>query len=239
MADLLWNTKTASGGWWDDEVNCWYLQNQPANQILNRIQNVGYNTDYNDVLLFYYSGHGDAGSVDEYAGALYCTNGTWLKLQTLAAALFAVPCGKVFVMIDSCGSGAAVLTNGIKAKQDAERFDQAVVNAFAAAEGNGGAASNAISFTNKFYVLTSSQYIESSYYHYDPMVSHFTWWLYKGAMPSSSKGKMPADANGDKAVTLAELYKYIKKNDKADPTTQHVQVYPKNSKEVIFKSWKA
>ena len=82
---------------------------------------------------------------------------------------------------------------------------------------------------------SSAQY--SSYYHSDSYdaASHFTYWLWKGAKPNSS-GKMPADKNKNKALTLDEIYKYIKKYDKADYYPQYVQVYPEKSSVVIFKS---
>ncbi len=234
MQKLLYYAKTPTKTWWDD--NMWSYVDCTASQICSAINEIGSYTDYNDVLLFYYSGHGDPDSLNEWAGSLYCTGDTWLSLQTLASALFVIPCGKVIVMIDSCGSGAAVLPNvkALNPEKSAIKFNQAVINAFANVDNRGGTVSNVGSFTNKFYVLTSSSYGESSYYHYDPMVSHFTYWLYKGAKPNS-KGNMAADANKNKAVTLAELYTYIKNHNNSDPTPQHVQVYPSKCSLVIFR----
>lgn len=234
MSDLLGSVKTPSGGTW----NRAFYKDLGASDIINKILSYQNTTDYNDVFLFYYSGHGDPSSYDEYNGSLYCTDRNSLTLQNLASALYVVPSGRVFVMLDSCGSGAAVLPNGKKAQKDAQKFNQAVINAFAQAEGRGTAASNLGSFVNKFYVLASSSWQDSSYYHYSSSgnteASHFTYWLWKGARPNSS-GKMAADKNKNKALTLDEIYKYIKKYDKAD-YPQYVQVYPEKSSVVIFKS---
>ena len=62
-----------------------------------------------DVSIFFFASHGDYKSTTEqYAGRLWCKNRkTWLELPTLAARLSNVK-GKVIVLLESCGPGAAL-----------------------------------------------------------------------------------------------------------------------------------
>ena len=175
-------------------------------------------------------------------------NGT-LTLPDLANALNAVP-GKMIVLLESCGSGAAVYSNGKSANDPAKDFDQAVVDAFRAVDSPmkvevqpGGMASNGLvkntgefRLENKFYVLTASRHLEVSW-GIDNW-NYFTKWLTDGIGPY---GAMPADANKNGQTTLNELYRYIANAGENTPIEsegvnyyQHVQVYPANSGYVLF-----
>ena len=155
-----------------------------------------------------------------------------LLLGELAKALQAVP-GKVIVLLESCGSGAAVYANdssGVTdkkamfeaAKQRAKAFDAAAIRAFANADtgvrvrvdasdsGDTRANTGEFRVDNKFYVLTASDYNELSWgnevYDADRSYNYFTLWLIQGIGVS---GSMPADANNNGQTTLNELYQYI------------------------------
>ena len=62
-----------------------------------------------DVSMFFFASHGDYKSTSQkYAGRLWCKNKeTWLELPELAKTLAAAK-GKVIVILESCGPGAAV-----------------------------------------------------------------------------------------------------------------------------------
>ena len=243
MKSMLKNVKGAAGFSWTVTSKT----NRTALQIHSDINAAFAGAQEGDVSLFYISTHGNeelsfAGDWPEYVGYLMAypnydyTN--WydrytLTLGTLAEWLKAVP-GQVIVIIDSCGSGAAIY--GAKSNAAAytpERFDKSVVNAFEAQDQgvlSAGLSEGAFVVQNKFYVLTSAGYREACYTK-DGKYSYFTKWLTDGV---ATKGKMPADSNKNKLTTLNELYKYIKKL--GDKTTvakgsakQHVQVYPSGS----------
>jgi hypothetical protein len=203
--------------------------------IKSAIQNTFAKADSDDVSLFYYSGHGDASTTGTYAGSMVTVEGSghgWLDLRDLAAWLKKVP-GKVIVFIDSCGSGAAIYGNGTpsaNAKAAAARFNQAVVNAFAAVDETVivNDEDNTGDFrSSKFYVLTASDYLETSLVVSVSDIgdiSLFTYLaaygLYKWADDTSEYG------NGDGYVNMTELYKFI--ND-YEGDSQHVQMYPYGS----------
>ena len=81
-----------------------------ADEVYSKIQSllVAPSRD-GDVSLFFFASHGDfKSSIERYAGRLWCKNKkTWLELPTLAARLSNVK-GKVIVLLESCGPGAAL-----------------------------------------------------------------------------------------------------------------------------------
>ncbi len=221
-----------------------------ASQIKSDIKSAFGDADSNDVSLFFIATHGDASTTGYGAGALAVSPNGSLLLDDLASALQAIP-GKVIVILESCGSGAAVFETyaeendaAANAIANAKAFDQAVIDAFAAADT--GVVVNDVENTgefrveNKFYVLCASRYLESSwgseYYKYN----YFTKWLTDGI---GTSGTMKADKDGDKdgTTSLKELFKYISKvgDSYAFRTTsgsyyQHVQAYPKSSTYGLF-----
>ncbi len=90
-----------------------------------------------DVSIFFIASHGDYRSTTQkYAGRLWCKNReTWLELPTLAKELSKIK-GKVIVLLESCGPGAAV--HQFKGNGDADEDDpdgsKAIINAFSAAD---------------------------------------------------------------------------------------------------------
>ena len=259
MQRMLAGVKGPSGDGWAVQTGV----NLTAEQIHAAIQSAFAGAEPGDVSLFYISTHGDqdndiGGRYYSYAGYLMTypdfRYGGWydryaLTLGRLAGWLAEVP-GQVVVMIDSCGSGAAVYggagvsapalsaddfdgANLIEAPEfSPEAFDMAVVDAFRDLDkGVLGPGQGAFVLENKFLVLTSCAYRETSWSAQNKY-SYFTKWLTDAV---KVKGRMPADANRNRYTTLAELYDCIRK--KAEKKTfryqrvsykQHVQVYPAN-----------
>lgn len=258
MERMLASVGSPSGNGWAVQTGV----NLNAAQIRAAIQSAFAGAERGDVSLFYISTHGDqdfeiGGRYSSYAGYLLTypdfRYGEWydcygLTLGRLAGWLAEVP-GQVVVMIDSCGSGAAVYGAGVSAPAlsaedfDAanlietrafspEAFDQAVVDAFRDVDqGVLGPGQGAFVVENKFFVLTSCAYRESGW-SASNKYSYFTKWLTDAI---KTKGRMPADANRNRYTTLNELFNCMKK--KAAKKTfryqgvsykQHLQVYPGN-----------
>ena len=208
-----------------------------ASGVLSAIRNTFAEADDDDVSLFFIATHGDVdgGVNDVTAGALMMSPSGMLTLRDLATTLGMVP-GRVIVILESCGSGAAVYANnanGVRksnkalfeeAKQRTEAFDAAVVKAFSNAESglkttiqggtgdSGGPQSNTGEFrvSKKFYVLTASRFQELSWGWEsgapETSYNYFTMWLTEGI---GTSGDMPADTDGNGKTTLNELYQYI------------------------------
>ena len=191
--------------------------------------------DEDDVSIFYYSGHGVADNSGRLAGALITVEEDgdyeYFMLDTLAEILRAVP-GRVVVLMDSCGSGAAIYENGkLTAGPDARRFNEAVIRAFA------GPVENLGDFREpKFIVMTGAAHLEYSWESSGG--GWFTWYFARGI-----RDDKPADADGDGTVTLCELYDYVYTNvynrgpyqEETGEVYQHVQVYPENSSYPLFR----
>jgi hypothetical protein len=212
--------------------------------------------DKDDLSLFFIATHGDTDSSGSYAGALAMIPSGFMLMSELAAALKEVP-GQVIIVVESCGSGAGVFStygeqNANAVRNAAKAFDQAVIDAFAAADPGIEVTSNSVTSTkgaaantgelrikNKFYVLTASRYQELSWGTESGPYNFFTKWLTDGI---GTSGKMKADTNNNKKVTVKELFKYISKvgdnygfYSDGRYYYQHVQAYPKNSGFVLFK----
>ncbi|MBQ6347771.1 MAG: Ig-like domain-containing protein [Clostridia bacterium] len=227
MENMLMNVKGYYGG----RYSITKKYDLSAKQVLSAIKTTFADADENDVSLFFIATHGDVSSTGEYAGYLSMVPSGDMLLGELANALKAVP-GKVIVILESCGSGAAVYANGNgatdrkamleAAKQRAKAFDAAAIRAFANADtgvrvrvdasdsGDTRANTGEFRVDNKFYVLTASDYNELSWgnevYDADRSYNYFTLWLIQGIGVS---GSMPADANNNGQTTLNELYQYI------------------------------
>ena len=232
-----------------------------ASQVLSAVKNAFSGADDDDVSLFFIATHGDVDYTGDYAGALAMSPSGSLLLKDLANALNAVP-GKVIVVLESCGAGAAVYPNGGNSNNDgkalyedikrrATQFDEAVIRAFSGADpgivvtlqpNDVQANTGEFRVDNKFYVLTASRYQELSWGmesgKSETSYNYFTMWLTQGI---GTSGAMPADANSNNQTTLDELYRYISKvgDDYQFRTDsgvyyQHVQVYPADSDYVLF-----
>ncbi len=266
MEKMLRSVQGPSGEPWQIQT----ATDLTAVQIHSAIQSAFAGAEPGDVSLFYISSHGDEeldinGIYSSYAGYLlaypdyryenwYDRNA--LTLGRLAGWLCEVP-GQVVVIIDSCGSGAAIYGAAVSApaisaedfdpvapvevgerRFSPEAFDRVVVNAFQTLDtGVLAAGSGAFVLENKFFVLTSAGYRESGW-SVKNKYSFFTKWLTDAV---KTKGRMPADADRNRITTLNELFNRIKKaaakkviKYEGVKYKQHVQVYPGNSGFELF-----
>lgn len=265
MVRMLSSVRGPSGDPW----NIMSATNLTAEQIHAYINAAYAGAQEGDVSLFYISTHGDqkyeiGGLYSNYAGCLMTYPDkrfrNWYDVNTvtlgrLAGWLCEVP-GQMIVMIDSCGSGAAIYgaagvaapplspedfdgQNFIEAPDfSPEAFDQAVVDAFRSLDaGVLAPGQGAFVLENKFFVLTSCAYRETGW-SLKNRYSYFTKWLTDAV---KLRGKMPADANKNRYTTLWELYCCMAK--KAEKKVfryegvkykQHVQVYPSGSGFELF-----
>ena len=214
-------------------------ENLSASQAISAISSAFAGADSNDVSLFYYTGHGftDTGT---YSGALAMRTSSYnieaLLLSRLATALKKVP-GKVVVLFDSCGSGAAIASKGA-GTFDAATFNDEVMDAFFGMNGPVTAKYNELR-SGKFYVIASSKPHESSYDL--GFGSAFTAGIVQGAgyrhQSSAYAGYLPADSNSNKVITLEEAYSYAYRylNNNGYGSKQHVLRYPTGSGQAIYK----
>ena len=229
--------------------------------IKNAIASTFAEADADDVSLFYIASHGNSSSSGRYAGALgtgsnrdtYYTSTTnsysSVYVEELRDWLKAIP-GKVIVFIESCGAGAGIYDPDIAENKsadgqddvlfledDADAFNNAVINAFASGNemiefpsADGVTPKTGELRESKFYVLAACRYRTNSYFWSSSKVSLFTECLAAGI---GTSGAMPADKEGvsNGRTTLHELFAYINRHCDGD---QKVQVYPKNCNMELF-----
>ena len=85
--------------------------------------------------------------------------------------------------------------------------------------------------TEKFLVLTASDYLQTSYMIGEHTYNLFPYWLTRGV---GTAGAMPADTecgDSDGKLTLNELFKYVYKKTRHKQTPK---VYPENSEYILF-----
>ncbi|MBR4235549.1 MAG: Ig-like domain-containing protein [Clostridia bacterium] len=261
MRSMISGRKGGTGSAYS-KINCLY--NLTPSGVQSAISSTFSGADNDDVSLFFIATHGDIYSSGIYAGALSTVdssgNESYILFSELANWLSAVP-GKVIVVIESCGSGAAIYAEGVSensarsVKDNSASVLSQIIGAFSSAdttltlgeelifdaEGNAlRSEANTGEFRqSKFYVLAASRYQELSWGTEGGPYNYFTKYLTQGV---GTSGSMPADTNSNGETTLHELFTYIKNN--CDPLSftyygetvhQHVQVYPKNSSFVLFK----
>ncbi len=252
MANMLASVEGPSGGTYSvtrkTDLN--------RTELKNAIASTFSDAKDNDVSLFFIATHGDADSEGIYAGSLALIgsgNESSILLNELASSLSAIP-GKVIVILESCGSGAAVYANAADVNaadaSRAEAFDEAflddVIRAFGAYDTEvvvNDPRSNTGEFrTSKFYVLTASDYLQLSWGTESGPYNYFTRWFTNGIGIS---GSMPADVqyagNGDGRLTLEEAYQYVSAvgdnhefNTSDGTYTQQVKRYPEGSAFQMF-----
>jgi len=219
----------------------WYSTDLSATKsaILQGIANIFSEADYNDVSYFYFSGHGVWVNNISYLcpteANYFSPMSTYISVDELESALSAIPGAKV-VFLDSCHSGGFIGkgTGEIQtSKEELESFNDEVINVFFQAQPKG------LLTINQYKVLTSCHSSQESMElapvtpgDFDPF-GVFTIALCEGC---GYYGSYPADTNLDTAVSLQEVYLYVKSYvadlDAQLPyisITQDVQVYPNNS----------
>ena len=210
-----------------------------------------------DVSLFFFASHGDRKSTSiQLAGRLFCKDrATWLELPTLAQELSRIH-GKVIVLLESCGPGAALrpYANPFSVPVESssaeapETYDlnRLIIDTFRRADPGlvipgtfSRAESNPLRplprdnpfLTDKFVVITAASYLQVSYMIGSDLYNLFPFWLTQGV---GAGGPMPADTecgNSDGKLTVQELFKYVYKHTKHKQTPL---VYPTNSDYVLF-----
>lgn len=212
-------------------------------ELISRIMSgLGSQADSNDISLFYINCHGNESiTTGAYAGQLKLSDGQTMTLQELAGLLQAVK-GRVVVIIDSCGSGSAVLDD---TKMQESGFNKAVVKAFqnvdskilitepASEEKNYDVLPlhGEFRLLNKFYVVTACEAGRKGYGNYQGTI------LLKRL--NSAIESADIDRNG--VIVMRELEKYLKTTGSEPlPTISGIdymlpQVYPTNSSFEIFR----
>nr|MBR4280984.1 caspase family protein [Clostridia bacterium] len=153
-----------------------------------------------DVSLFYFSGHGTE------KGELVGIGQTYLSVYGLRNALQRIP-GTKIVLLDSCYSGTAIG----RSTANPSAFNRAVISALSSAS------RSSVNLEDQGYiVLTSCQQDQTSISlsggdnHYWGV---FTYGLCYGSGYDEwnrvSLSRLPADANGDGAITLGEAYRGV------------------------------
>lgn len=110
-------------------------KNIRAEEILSSISSTFGNASYNDVSLFYYSGHGANsvgadGNPTSYHAALVGTFQTYVSIARLKTELDKIP-GKKVIIIDACHSGQFIARGGTMTQVSSSAFNSQVVNLFA------------------------------------------------------------------------------------------------------------
>ena len=110
-------------------------KNIRAEEILSSISSTFGNASYNDVSLFYYSGHGANslgadGNPTSYHAALVGTFQTYVSIARLKTELYKIP-GKKVIIIDACHSGQFIARDGTVTQVSSSAFNSQVVNLFA------------------------------------------------------------------------------------------------------------
>lgn len=110
-------------------------KNIRAEEILSSISSTFGNASYNDVSLFYYSGHGANslgadGNPTSYHAALVGTFQTYVSIARLKTELDKIP-GKKVIIIDACHSGQFIARGGTVTQVSSSAFNSQVVNLFA------------------------------------------------------------------------------------------------------------
>lgn len=205
-------------------------------QILSSIDSALGGVASTDVSMFFYSGHGGFNGAQGY---LVGVDGSKLYFSTLATVLNKIP-GKIVVVLDCCYSGNSIAKGGF----DPVKFNQAAIDAFARVNSQ---SKDGELRKSKFLVLTAGTKDELTNDISDGTRygGKFARAFVAGAGCSfpygNFSGKIPCDYNGDKKITLTEMYHYTRKvclvDDiaGADDDIQHVERFPAGSTEIIMK----
>lgn len=222
-----------------------------ASEMLASISTAFAGADYNDISLFYFSGHGSTnGSLCGTGSSYYYL--TYVGIDELRQALDKVP-GTKIVLLDCCHSGAHIdKSAGARAVTGANAFNAAVIAAFSSAPAAANAPETGVLYsvskgnlaTNGYVVITAcSQYETSSSLGTGGFwFGLFTHGLCLGSgynMRNDSFVEAEADVNGDDAITVAEAYNAIEEtvNLYKDSLgiTQNTQYYGDSSFVLWFK----
>ncbi len=232
--------------------------NLTGSGILSAIGTVAAKADSDDITLIYYSGHGASG------GYLCGTSG-YVSPYNLRQKLDQYS-GKKVIISDACHSGAMISKDGTirsmeeVTERDLANFDSAFVSAFASSTretepvvANSECLSNEVEYQRSstdlaadgYYVLTACRGSElstetgyvgdtsSNFGIFTRAMLYGCGWDCRGYTKISS---LYADSNGDKKLTLNEVYNYTvsRVTTLGYGNKQHAQVYPTNSSQILF-----
>ena len=198
-------------------------KNLTGNQIASAIASAFKGATANDICLFYYSGHGME-DMDFNPGALMGINYTGdsaesdlLTAQRLRYDLDHACPGRVVVILETCGSGAVIYDGQpLSWEQSGKSFSSAVLTAFRGAEIANPKTGELLS--HKYTVITTCEHGDYGVnlpVEGDIEGGMLTYCIIKalgcGYPDGSYTGSMPADTNGDKALTLGELKPFADK----------------------------
>jgi hypothetical protein len=188
--------------------------------------------DADDVTYFYYSGHGS----EDDPGALVGVDGGTVSVDEVRRYLDKLP-GTVVVMLDSCYSGWYIRSKsagGSRGRVDPAAVTSRVISAFSKGTDGGLTAKTSLADSpaakGRYMVLTACSSEESSYiipadsFH---GASLFTFHLTTGGGVRAANweaGKLQADANGNRIVTLSELYRYVRTRVAANAALKRAKV---------------
>lgn len=153
-----------------------------------------------DVSLFYFSGHGTS------AGALVGTGNTSLSVYGLRNALQKIP-GTKIVLLDCCYSGTAIA----RSTASPSAFNRAIISALSSAS------RSEVNLEDQGYIVLTSCSQEQLSTSLTADGSHhwgaFTYALCYGSGYDEwnrvSLGRLPADSNGNGAITLGEAHRGV------------------------------
>lgn len=177
------------------------VRNSSAAGIQSAIASAFSGAKDTDVSLFYFSGHGTP------KGELVGTGDTLMSVYSLRSALQQVP-GLKIVLLDCCYSGSAIS----RASASPSAFNSAIISALLKASRSSENLKDA-----GFVVLTACRQDQMSVSVGESsqnMFGAFTYGLCYGsgydAWQKAALGRLPADSNGDGAITLNEAYRGVK-----------------------------
>lgn len=197
-------------------------KNLTGNQIASAIDSAFKGATENDICLFYYSGHGME-DMDFHPGALMGINydgdladSDLFEAQRLRYDLDRACPGRVIVILEACGSGAVIYDGGPLSweEQSGNAFSGAVLGTFR----NAGQAKTGELRTHKYTVLTTCEH--GDYGVNLPIEGKaddgmLTYCIIKalgcGYPDGKYSGSMPADTNGDQALSLGEVKPFADK----------------------------
>ncbi len=218
-----------------------------------------------DVSMFFFASHGDYKSTSKkLAGRLWCKNKqTWLELPELAKTLAAAK-GKVIVILESCGPGAATKewddenlsaasteSKITEEEEDAPDLSEMFISAFAAADPGltvyetdedalSGASENEgtgqFPHGNQFLTEKFAVLTASAYLQTSYMMGEHTYNVFPYWLTKGvgTAGAMPADIEHGNGDGKLTLNELYQYVYKHTIHRQTPQVYPKNSDYVLF-----
>lgn len=168
----------------DEQIEVLIDEAASRNEIINKLEAVAAKATKNDVIIFYFSGHGLEGSFlpTDYDGGSYV-----VKHQTIKDILESSDAKAKIVIADACHSGSFLAT-----RSGYETIVNAYYSAFKESEGG-------------FALMLSSKGEENSIESNGLRQGIFSHYLIKGLAGA-------ANTNGDEIVTIDELFFYVYNN---------------------------